>query len=314
MSNGRSFKRQLAVAAVAVAGVLGLVGTAWSTLPTGSTSGADVLTATYSVNLVAELDATSGNLTQENLSCVVDAVPTIATFATNFGNLGTIKVKTTAKSWDVNMTTNNGGKMRDNQSVTCSQVPDVDGWGNQLSTTHEVCTGTPAFLKYDNSGTPTNVVLDVAIGVAKTGYALGNTAAPATLYPLASAVSSSGPTFIAPAKVSQAKVINSEVGSGSFAPISFATEIVNDKGSANWGDYEPGIYGQAETPATPPATSVWAAIGNDGFPVPKYNNEPNVEYFYINVGMDPSVYNKVGGNTNQRNYVETFNFSLVANF
>jgi hypothetical protein len=302
MSKKYGFGVKLAVAALAVAGV---VGTASAALPSGTTEAEKgMMKASYSVNQITELEATGKNLADEGLkltSAGVNATPT----ANNFGNLGTIRVRTNSTRWDINMTTDNGGKMLDETSVECDEVDDLDVWGNKTGS-HKDCSGsTPIYLKYDNSGTPVNVVLSAAIGVAKTGYRLGNTAAPTTLYPMADVTST--PVFIAPVVVT---LPGSEATSGS--PISFA-ETLGHAGDAatTWGTFNNGIYGGASG-----GDDEWGTIETDGFPTPKGNASPelNEEFFYVNVGIPEAMFNALSGNKNKKTFTETFYFELVANF
>jgi len=298
----------LSAATAVVAG--GIVGVVWAGMPSGVTGETGELKAVFRVNQVTELEAIGKNLTEENLSFVVDAVPT----AVNFGNLGTIRVKTSSTSWDVLMTTANGGRMLDETSGGCTEVPTYDGWGN-VNGTQPSCPDPKRYLQYDKSttsGTVTygDVVLDVAIGIAKSGKAVGNTGAPESLFPLISSAIGAAPVFIAPVKITGTKIPNSEKGIGtSFAPVSFATEL-GKAATAPTGPFANGIWGN-----TTVGVDAWTTIGSDGFPAPKGNYEPQEEYFYVNVGMDPtSVYQKLGNNENKKNYTETFYFELVANF
>jgi hypothetical protein len=298
---GRGFGWKLAVAAAAVAGV---VGTVWAALPSGTTEAAKVnMKASYYVNQLAELEATGKDIKDGDLrlAAAINAVPT----ATNFGSLGTIRVRTNSTRWDVKMTTDNGGKMLDETSVECVDVDDLDVWGN-VTGQHKDCSGsTPVYLKYDNSGTPANVVLSAAIGVAKTGYRLGNTAAPATLYPMADV--SGTPTFIAPVTVS---LVGSEDNGGTA--ISFAETIGGGyDGSAPAGTFTNGIYGGAAA-----GVDAWGTIETDGFPTPTGNASPdlNEEFFYVNVGIPATMFDALSGNTNKKTFTETFYFELVASF
>jgi len=318
-----AFGRMAAVATLAVAG--GSVG-AWAQGTTGSMS------ATYTVQQIAELEVTPANPTEDNLVFTapntIDAIPTVGTLDQLFGNLGTIKVRTNSAKWDVSMTTNNGGRMLDLTSVACQDVPNVDGWGNPTGGTHQVCDPTGAkYLTWDDDnavGTPPiDVVLDVAIGVAKQGIALGNTGAADRLYPLLNVLTAGAPSFAAPIKVNSALIPNTEVGIASFAAVSFADVIGGGYGSggtAPAGAYNQGIYGTngtnndgdwttIETNSTFPKPGVASTASSPGVGP---NVDPLTEFFYVNVGITDTVQKQL--QDNKGTFTETFNFELVANF
>jgi hypothetical protein len=299
MSGRTSSVVKLAVAAVAVAGV---VGTAWAAPLAGLTASEATkvnMTAAYTVNQITEIEATGKNLADDDLRVNVIDLPT----ATKFGNLGTIRVRTNSKHWDVVMTTDNEGKMLDKSTAACTTEDDHDAWGN-VNGSHQVCDDSKKeFLK--SGPTKTDVVLDVAIGVAKTGYKLGNSAAPTTLYPMADVTS--GPVFIAPVKVTSLAGTNVATGGISFA----ATIGGNYKTTITSGTFKNGIVGTTST-----GDSTWTNIETKGFPTPYGNASPekNEEFFYVNVGIAPATFDAINGNKNKRTYTETFYFELYASF
>jgi hypothetical protein len=308
----RGFGWKLAVAALAVAGV---VGTAVAQPVTGTTQGIANMSAGITIQNIANIDVIPKNPAGEDLvftsANAIDADPTIGTLAKNFGNLGIVKVKTNSNKWDVGMTTQSGGRLLDSASVGCVKVPDIDGWGNNLGTTHDSCS--TAGARYLRTGSSMDtVVLDVAIGVAKSGKALGNSGAPATLYPIISGLSGGAPSFIAPVLIDQAKVIASDksiTGTPAVA-ISFAETIGTYGDTATtWGSaFSDGIYGAGST-----GSAEWGTIATEGFPAPKGNEQPQEEYFYVNVGMTEVDYLALNGNQNGT-YKEVFYFELFANF
>jgi hypothetical protein len=317
MRNGKRFTGKLAVAAVAVAGVVGM---AWAQLPVGGDSfGTGSMSATFTVQQIAEMEVTPNNPTEENLVLAVAAEPKVTDIV---GNLGTIRVKTNSAGWDVLMTTDRGGRMLDKTSVGCVEVPDVDGWGNPTGKFHDSCSTAGAkYLTWNNSGTKEAVVLDVALGVAKQGAAIGNTGAPTKLFPLLNALTAGVPSFAAPVKVSVPDVTGSDKSAATTTVVSFATVIGGGydgtgTGTAPTGAFNQGIYGT--TTATTEGT--WAGILANGFPKPgaveATNVLPNVdkeeEYLYVNVGMPQTTFNALEGNNGT--FTETFHFELVANF
>ena len=291
--------------AAAVLVVAGGAGTVWAALPSGTTEADKVsMKATYYVNQIAELEATGKNLADEGLKLTAAGITATPT-ANKFGTLGTIRVRTNSSRWDVNMTTENGGKMLDETSVQCQNVDDFDVWGNKTGSHCDYSGSTPIYLKYDNGGTPANVVLLAAIGVAKTGYKLGNSAAPTTLYPMADV--SGTPAFIAPLPVT---LVGSEDQGGNA--ISFATIFGTAYGTTGpTGTFTNGIYGGAAS-----GPDAWSTIASDGFPTPKGNASPdrNEEFFYVNVGILEATFNALSGNKNKKTFTETFYFELVASF
>jgi hypothetical protein len=324
MSISKRFTGKLAVAAVAVAGVVGMVGAQ----PAGGLAaslGTGSMSASFTVQQIAEMEVTANNPTEENLVLDVDAVPTISSIV---GNLGTIRVKTNSAGWDVLMTTDRGGRMLDKTSLACVSVPVVDSWGNPTGAVRDSCpTSGGTYLKWDNDLTastpPIDVVLDVAIGVAKQGHALGNSGAPAKLFPLLENTTG-GPSFIAPVKVINTKVIAStKNGASASVPVSFAVEIGTEYGttSSPTGVFSQGIYGVTTTTGTG-SEGAWDDIVTKGFPKPGAvvesddgilpNVDPLEEYFYVNVGMPQTTFNQLEGN--KGTFTETFHFDLVAKF
>jgi hypothetical protein len=275
------------------------------------------MSATFTVQQIAEIEVTPNNPTEKNLVCVVDKVPGVADIV---GNLGTIRVKTNSAGWDVLMTTDRGGRMLDKTSVGCTSVPVVDGWGNPTGAFRDSCsTAGATFLTFKNGSTVVPVVLDVALGVAKQGAALGNTGAPTKLFPLLNVIAGGAPTFVAPVKVPLARVTGSDKSAGSTTPVSFAYEIgfaYDAVGPA--GAFEQGIYGET----TAGTEGAWSDILAGGFPKPGVvasanpdihpNVDPQEEYLYVNVGMPQTTFDALQGN--KGTFTETFNFDLVANF
>ncbi len=326
---------RLAAAALTVAGLT--VGV-WAQ---GATSGS--MSATYTVQQIAELEVTPKNPMEENLIWKNSGVGSInaAPSAANFGNLGTIKVRTNSAKWDVLMTTDNGGKMLDKTSVGCWSVPVVDGWGNPTGAMRDSCDSNGAKYLTRAEGTSVGdtmpVILSVAIGIAKQGQALGNTGASDQLFPLLAAFPTTGAGaspagFVPPVLLDSTAVAKSQVGltGVNFEKVSFAKKI----GAATTGygsggvmptgaAYTQGIYGT--TTAT--TAGDWGEIVNGFFPKPGVsgiagsgasapalgaNVDPLTEFFYVNVGITEATQQKLQGN--KGTFTETFNFELSPNF
>jgi hypothetical protein len=305
----RGFGWKLAVAAAAVAGVASV--SVAQPVSGGTSQDVASMSAGITIQNIAKIEVIPKNPTGEDLvlkgTATINDVPS----ATNFGSLGIVKVTTNSNKWDVAMTTRSGGRLLDTTSVVCQDTMRLDGWGNPTGIMDQDCAGsTPVYLQWDNGGTPANVVLQVAVGLAKSGQALGNTGAPSTIYPIISGLSGGTPAFIAPVSITPAKIIASDKGLTSPAPVDFAAELGNagDAAGSAWGIFEDGIYGAGST-----GGAVWGTIETLGFPIPKGNYEPQDEYFYVNVGIPEATYLALSGNSDGT-YTEVFYFDLFANF
>jgi len=294
--------KKLAVRGVlAVAGTVGVVGLVWAALPGGAAKDSAQMGVGFSVLSIGEIEATAHNPTNEEL--VANTITAVS--GANFGSLGTIRVKTNSTSWDVKMTTQNGGRLASLDGVEMELSCDAADWltGVVDSTTcKSVPSGPVPYLKNDAAA---DVRLGVAVGVAKSGKALG-AGAQATIYPIFSATG----TFVAPVIVPVADLTNSQIDIAmGFAEVSFAELLGAAYTSGIGGKFDLGIYG-AEALATD--LSGWETIEDDGFPLPKGNEQEMEEYFYVNVGINTST-NAIAGNKDGT-YTETFYFDLVANF
>jgi len=298
---------RLSAAALVVAGGVGMV---WAQVSGGTSQDNASMRAGMTIKNIAEIDVIPKNPTDKELVleglATINDVPT----ATKFGSLGIVKVTTNSNKWDVAMTTRSGGRLLDTTSVQCRDVERVDGWGNPTGIFDEVCGGTAVYLQAGGS----DVVLQVAVGLAKSGKALGNTGAPATLYPIISGTPLNTPAFIAPVVINQSKIIGSDKSAVTPPALPTAVSFAEELGGAaagTWGMFQYGIYGSGSVTGTTPDT--WGKIATDGFPAPKGNAEPQDEYFYVNVGMPEATYNSLSGNKNGT-FTEVFYFDLFANF
>jgi len=230
---------RLSAAALVVAGGVGMV---WAQSVVNTTSKDNAsMKAGMTIQNLAEIDVIPKNPTGDDLklTAAIDALPT----ATKFGSLGIVKVTTNSNKWDVGMTTRSGGRLLDTSSVTCTDVERLDGWGNPTGVFDNVCGGNPVYLRYGN--TLDTVVLNVAIGLAKSGQALGNTGNKSTIYPAASA-SGGTVTFNAPVEVTATELEESDKGRANLTPalpvkaVSFAKTL----GTPTWtGNFVNNILG-----------------------------------------------------------------------
>jgi len=309
-----------------------VAGTAWAQPtglnPSGATTGEMGLT--YSVNNIAELSVDAKNPTEAELSADVSAV-TVG----NFGNLGTVTVKTNATAWDILVKTDNGGRLIDAASGVVESSAVTNAWGDTTGwdltykgancLVYKSATGSATsangLLASTTASKPDTVLLKVAVGVAKTGKALGATGANAgKLYPMSN-VTSTTVTPVAPVEVGFLDILKSKslvdaayttAYGGARANISLAKVIGTGYGSAGTaptGDYSNSILGGGATPAG----REWGDIATYGFPKPSGNVEELEEHFYINVQVDETLGDGLGANKSG-NYSEKFYFDLAVNF
>jgi hypothetical protein len=343
MSKKYGFGVKLAVAALAVAGV---VGTVWADLATLQKADGDKASATATVGFIidnkAEIECTPKNVTEAELATLDWAKISGTPSATNFGTLGTIKVTTNSTAWDVRMTTKYGGRLVYNDGGPIAGQFDCDGtidpWTGACSgkETPKKSAGTNYPLTYNSAGasaskgliagtagtaaTPESfpgagdgvpavpavndqVQLLVTIGVAKLGSDLGAPAA------------QSGNLYPLGAPGAYSNFLPIEV---TGAQLLTSCEKQLD-GTTPTSGFDPisfaSLVGNGyEDKATPAplnyagiAGRPWTTIASDGFGKPTNG----VEYFYVNVGMDSSM--PLGGNKKGK-YEETFTFDLYASF
>jgi len=331
------FGRKLAAAAVAVAGVLTLMaGTAWATGNTVSEVDKATATINFDFNFEGELEFIPHDASIKTLSSM-DVISTSPTYlpVKDPGNLGALRAITNGPSWDIEFTTEHGGRLYSPGSKTSDGTPDT----NQF--TGVITPGTPTynpgiFLTYSNPTTPTGdaahsrkagpivdtVVLDVAIGLAaKFGASSPN---PNSIYALGKQSSIDVP----PTRIGITKMLGSATnpiggvdttnatGSHHGEPVSFAERIATDATAGSTGGganallaalygFE-GLGGLAAT-NTVGAAATTGSLGTTGF-----RSVSNDQYFYINAGIYPT--NKdIKGEAN-RNFSETITFYLKAGF
>jgi hypothetical protein len=329
MSKKYGFGLKLAVAALAVAGVVGI---AVAAPPTGDPNKTAQLIVGYEVVVLAEITTepfaglNADILKSTDAKSVVSATGSIQGAAP--GTLGTVKVKTNASNWDVKMRTKNGGRLIDETTAVPDTGPcPTDSWGQCTGigtitfADAEVLTYVPGTsstgqgIKQGTSGKPDTVLLEVAIGVANLGKALNApTALQNTLFALG------GPSApVEPVLIGSTDLLASNVIAGATGAISFADSIsdgTSGKASAP-------KYSAAATTANAADTGIserkWSDIKSDGFGVPTHakcsdtDECRNEEYFFVNVGINQGFKQKIGSNKGGT-YTETLYFDLVASF
>jgi len=336
---------KLSAAAAVVAG--GAVGTGWATSPvTGAfvTESADAsMKTSVTIENKAVIEVIPNNPTDDALDYSVTDFSKIN--VNTFGNLGRIRVKTNSTAWDVVMTSDNGGRLKNSKYETGENVCQTNVFGEPYNCTW-VSAGGAEYLTFasltnavapdyattsgvilggadDGSGgavkTPDTVLLRLAIGVAKSGKANGGGAS-ATIYPMldmTGAGTVESPIVLVNADILKTKKVVSGgyvYGTTVHEDLSFAEKIGGGyatTGTPPSGKFSLGIDGKSPTGRT------WAVIGaTGGFPAPQGNDVADEEYFYVNVGIDPTVKaTKLGfGGNKEGPYEETFYFELHAKF
>jgi len=342
----RGFGWKLAVAALVVAVVIGTT----MAQPNGLNTGAaptQSMGVSFTVNNIAELSVDPKNPTEADMTNDVQIVS-----VNDFGNLGTVRVKTNATAWDVLMKTSNGGRLIDAASGSKDSSANTNVWGDTIGWNYTYKGANTLIFKSgatpaspgngrkpgSANGIPDTVLLRVAIGVAKTGAALGAGGANRTkLFPMSNVVSvGANPGVFAakPAEVGFADIIRSKSvynhgdslaatitpGQASTIPISFAKEIGTAYGTGTpatshnlAGGFSIGISGTDDGLASGTALGpAWSTVAGSGFSTPVGNAEKLEEYFYINVQVDQSIAD-LGANKSG-NYAETFYLDLAVNF
>jgi len=342
MSKKYGFGVKLAVAALAVAGVMGVV-VALPTVGTGeSVDGTAEMSVGFDVQTLASIFATpNANLTNEVLldtTTIRTAINSTSAIGSvrgeGPGTLGTIRVLTNASNWDVQMRTKNGGRLVDESGATTkpgncaangwdawgvicnSYDPDTIIGGQVLTYSSSVGPGATGSGKIGGSaaGVRDTVRLQVAVGLANLGAVLSSGANASSIYALGAPAAP-----IAPVEIPHTALDGTRVNAGaSSGPISLAETIAGNAAyKAAAALLSPTVTGFSGRPFT--------QIETDGFAAPNYTNDfssptppavlthKNEEYFFVNVGIDTKTNGTLGGNKGG-NYKETFYFDLVASF
>jgi len=310
MRNVWSGVRLWAVAAVAVAGVLGWVGT----VAAGIDGGELVATATDQavISISIPLEGSIwwvGNGTYDETK-LGDSV--MAYKETNPGNLGMVKIKTNAERWDVTFKTEHGGRLfasggkakeLSQKDPTC--VPSIlspcDMWyadvdGEYMYYKDTSNTADSARLKgISGAGRKDTVILEMSIGAA--GYIDIPT------YTGYHTLGAEKKNTIAPTRVRQSKLKASWKADSS---VSFA-ECFSDDATE---DYTKLIKLLESRPNWSGKFVSADDLKTKGFPTPDKDQE---EYFYVNVGIGQRNYPKIKKVAN-KTYTETITFNLVVNW
>jgi hypothetical protein len=323
MSISKRFLRKLAVAALAVAGVVGMAGTAVAQGPIVAEMGVSITVErkekiepipNAAFNVEEFMDSKTGSVVAGPITAKVP------------GNLGLIKVTTNSASWDVEMYTKWGGKLvlegaptADAVGPQCASGTHPDPWDASkclnLDNTPAAppvqgySPGTAKALRYKSGSTYSDVGLEIAIGIADSGK---NLSPSATLpyYPLGAP---SDYNDFSPIDVSTSVgATNKYVIVPNAAPtenpsidkIKFASEVFI------------GSYGNMIDPIKTPNS--WAS-GMNTASLASFGALSSLRgetaYFYINVGLDNNATAPLpfGGN-DPGVYSETLYFDLVADF
>jgi len=337
---------RLSAAAIVVAGGAGMVWAA--TVVTGAGDpipAAASAKVSYLIDNKAAIEVTPSGLADDALIFDVDDNNLIN--VNTFGNLGRIRVKTNSTAWDVVMKTDNGGRLKNSKYEEGKEVCGTNVFGEPYDC-HWVSEGGAEYLTFGTTSstaagggiaytttpgiilgivdgsTPTSdtVLLRVAIGVAKSGKANGG-GTNATLYPMLNMTGSG--TVVPPIRLNNSDVLKTKKGAtvanngvgNIFDALSFAEKIGAGYSAPNVapsGKFATSISGTASGRVWGPA-SASGSIAATGFPAPQGNDVADEEYFYVNVGIDPTlVNNKLIGGNKEGPYEETFYFELIAKF
>jgi len=331
------------LAAAAALAVAGLVGVVWAAFPTTPTSASSSMGVTYEIKKTLEIECTGKNPDQDVLRTtdVLDA--NLA--KSNPGTLGTIRVKTNSPGWDVQMTTDFGGRLVFKEGEV--RGPDVctpgdeDPWdplnlskcSTPLIPGPIITAGSYTPLTYNTSATADGttdgdgviandpadeVQLMVSIGLAYRGDQLNASATGGMIYGIGAPNAYALPIQIAPDVLKAAVKTGTNYASGvTPAAVSFAKVLGNATDgygkAANWsGTPKTGLRDGT-------TTRTWAQIVDNGFPTP-YNaiattppDHVDEQYFFVNVGMNSTLLPNISGNE-EHVYTEKFTFTLAANF
>jgi hypothetical protein len=327
----RGFGWKLAVAALAVAGVVGMA--VAQTKPTASSGQYDKMKVSFEIKKTLEIECKTKLVDATILKATNVAL--VANSGADPGNLGTIRVKTNSTGWDILMTTDFGGRLvktvggtLDKGSCPSGQsdpwnpgqclvpLPDTIIGGSRTPLMYSSTTGTDVagVIGTTHVGTNTTkdeVQLEVSIGLAFLGSQLAATAPATNMYGIGAPSN-----YVIPAVIDNEDLekSGSVLGSSTARPaaISFADVLGN--------------HYDNNTPGAPAITGLggrdWSDIADDGFPTPNNSvvgttpvDEVDNQYFFVNVGLAQTtgLQDKISGN-DEGIYEETFTFDLAANF
>jgi len=327
MKCSASVTRALAVAVLAVAGV---VGTVWAQGHVGGLNPAaeDVVNtvpkmkASFHIDNMAYIEGESKDPKDAQLRFNVDTLINNV----NPGNLGVIRIRTNATSWDVEMMTKNGGRLVKEgsgtgifDSVCVDPVPfpgsgcKPGGWNYTERTNpgqallffdHAASFPSPGRI---DGGTRDTVLLEVAIGMAES--AGGDTAVGAGFGTIFTKGATAAGYSFAPTVIDSQTIVNSN---DAATPISFAKMFAKD--------YPIGSGSNANSAAHATIGGVDLTVSDAAFGSTKGFGPTAVnattgskwEYFYINVGIHPDNFSKIVA-AKSGDYNEEFTFELVTN-
>jgi len=336
-----AFGLRAAAALMVVAGVWGTVAAQGHVVTANPdaevVNTADKMRASVTIENTAYLEGKSAEPSGEKLKFAdIGARVNNVVDGTRTGNLGVIRVRTNASSWDIEMSTKNGGRLLKDGRTTTEKLPPVcktevpfPGSGCLEYYPDEYKKESGYTLLYSNGTTGTagepnstdggrivgvgeeagrdTVLLQVAIGIAASnnGGDVGGSFGDVYVKGATAAGSTFYPTVIDPNNVMNSNKANKAI---SFAK-AFAA------------DYQ--IGGGTNTNAAANATvggvnlkTVDATFGvSKGFgstTATETDKTKQWEYFYINAGISEDNYDKIVGSKSGE-YYEVFTFDLVTN-
>jgi hypothetical protein len=319
MSKKYGFGLKLAVAAVAVAGVLGTVWAATPSFlaPNASNSKAATVNMTTSYEVVKEWTIDIENRNPKDKDILNRVATATEVSGPKNGNLGIVKIKTNSPGWDVVFKTENGGKLAKGvKSPTYTTRWEMSCMCVVTDTTYTITGKTN--LKYTGTGTP-DAQLTVAIGMLDN---INNTRLLKGIATQQVPASGYSATPVGAVLLDNSMdVINPSTGAVTTAatPVSFIN-VLSDatNGVGNIGATTPLTVGGVEV-ATATTGAQVVGFGPTDTQYSGANAVPkdDWEYFFINVGLAEqgtgTGVGKLGGNE-EGVYEETFSFTLVAIF
>jgi len=310
---------KLAAAAVLVAG--GVVGTAWAqTSPVTDALGGECndgadcsgkMYVRYNVDYQAEIEiGGKADISREDFE-TFDITAT-KTMGPEVGNLGWVRVKTNSTAWDVVLTTKNGGRLSKDQYTPNPSTQHWDmGCMCMVDDPADSTLAGSVYLKYNTMSGPASgtqaaedgkityddatndeVQLMVKIGMIEpyngSFFPKGSTTSGQVAQPTKiTATSLLGSGGSSPTAISLAALLGGDAATNSFAQKTFGTSATQLKvGNRTIEDAE---------------TSGFDATG------------ANSEYFYVDVGLNQSLMDKLAGNE-KGEYTEEFIFTLTAQY
>jgi len=304
---------KLAVAALVVAGVVGLTGTAWAEPPSGPVVAYDVMQVKLSNEASGTIECVPKNPTNSQ----VVGFNALAFKELDAGNLGRIRVSASATRWDISMKTKNGGKLGASQKG--DPILKLNISTGKLDTLGYEETDATEFILYTT--TDQGKTLKNEVGEENLGYISGESDGENDIVQLVVSIGildSVGGVVgfipnglidgkkISPTKISADDIKESggynkaKLNSDKYAGkgVSFATYLGGDT------QYDGGIGRDYKVGGRTVRQAKDQGFGATTGPV----------YFYVNVGIPDALAPYIAPPTETGDYTETFQFELVASF